>query len=140
MMCGSSITWGSKLQTSVVLSNTEAKYMALSTLAQEVIFIRKLLTNLGERPEGPTPTFEDDEGCESLATNAITSAKTKRIDIRCHFVRDLVKSKALEIVWISTSEMIADILIKNTLPTSIHKKHTDIVISGIYSGPTIGLV
>ena len=79
--------------------------------------------------------FEDNEGCEELATNDITSAKTKHIDIRHHFVRDLVKSKALEIVWIPTSEIIADTLTKNTLPTSKHKKHTDKMLSGTYLGP-----
>ncbi len=37
--------------------------------------------------EGPTPMFEDTEGCEALATNAITiSAKTKHFVIRHHFV------------------------------------------------------
>ena len=104
--------------------------------AHEVIFRRQLLTNLGEKMEGPTPMFNDNEGCTALATNDITSAKTKHIDTRHHFVRDLVKSKALEIVWISTSEMIANILTESTLPISIHKKHTDRMQCGTYSsGP-----
>ncbi len=79
--------------------------------------------------------FEDNEGCEALATNAITTAKTKHIDIRHHFVRDLVTYKTLEIVWLSTTEMIADILTKCSLPTSEHKKHTDKMIGGTYAGP-----
>jgi hypothetical protein len=110
--------------------------MALSAAAQEVIFLRQLLTNLGEPVKGPTPMYEDNEGCETLVTNDITSAKTNHIDIRHHFVRDLVKSKAIEIVLISTSEMLADILTKNTLPTGEHKKHTDRMLSGTYRGPT----
>ncbi len=48
MMCGSAVAWGSKLQASVALSTAEAEYMALSTSAQEVVFLRQLLTNLGE--------------------------------------------------------------------------------------------
>ena len=84
--------------------------------------------------KGPTQVFEDNEGCESLATNDITSVKTKHIHIRHHFVRHLVKSNAIEIVWIPTVEMIADILTKNSLPTSEHKKHADRMLSGTYSG------
>ena len=76
--------------------------MPLKASTQEVIFLIHLFTNLGEKCKGPTPIFEDNEGCEALVTNDITSAKTKHIDIRHHFVRDLVESKALEIVWIST--------------------------------------
>jgi hypothetical protein len=122
MVCGSTVAWGSKLQSSLALSTAEAEYMTLSATAQEVIFLQQLLTNLGEHAKGPTPMYEDNEGCEALATNEITSAKTKHIDIRHHFVRDLVKSKAIEIVLISTSEMLADILTKNTLPTGEKKK------------------
>ena len=110
--------------------------MALSVATQEVIFLRQLLTDLGEPVKAPTPMYENNEGCEALATNDITSAKTKHIDIRHHFVRDLVKSKAIEIVLISTSEILADILTKNTLPTGEHKKHTDRMISSTYNGPT----
>ena len=113
--------------------------MALSATAQEVIFLRQLFTNLGEPVQGPTPMYEDNEGCEALATNGITSAKTKHIDIRHHFVRDLVKSKAIEIVLISTSEMLADILTTNTLLTGEQKKHTDIMLSGTYRGPTLSV-
>ncbi len=76
--------------------------------------------------------FEDNEGCETLATSTITTAKTKHIDTRQYFVRDLVQFKTLYIVWISTAEIIADILSKCSLPTSAHKKHNDIMIGGTY--------
>jgi len=135
MMCGSAVAWGSKLQPLVALSTTQAKYMALSTSAQEVVFLRQLLINLGEVTGGPTPMLEDNEGCETLAINTVTNAKTKHIDIRHHFVRDLVKLKTLEIVWLSTTEMIADILTKTSLPTAEHKKHTDRMLGGTYSRP-----
>jgi len=110
--------------------------MVLSESTQEVIFLRQLLTNLGEPLKGPTPMYEDNEGCEALTTNDITSDKTKHIVILHHFVRDLVKPKAVKIELISTSEMRADILTKNTLPTGEHKKHTDRMLSGTYRGPT----
>ncbi len=79
--------------------------------------------------------FEDNEGCEALVTNTITTVKTKHIDIRHHFVRDLVKDKTIDIVWLSTTEMIADILTKSSLPTAAHKKHTDRMLGGTYAGP-----
>ena len=140
MMCGSLVAWASKLHSSVALSTTEAEYMALSASTQEVVFLRQLLLNLGEFSGGPTPMFEDNEGCEALATNTITTAKTKHIDIRHHFARDLVKSKTLDIVWITTTEMIADILTKISLPTLAHKKHTDRMMGGTYSGPNAGAI
>jgi hypothetical protein len=59
MMSGSPVAWASKLQASFALPTTEAKYMALSASAQEVVFLRQLLLNLGEFAGGPTPMFED---------------------------------------------------------------------------------
>jgi len=134
MICGSTFAWCNKMQTTVALITDEAEYMALSTSSHEVIFLGRLLTNLGEHLAGNTSTFEDKKGYE--ATIVITTAKTTHIDIRPHFVRDLVKSKALEIVWIPYSEMIADILSKNSLPILVHKKHTDKMLGGTYSGTT----
>jgi hypothetical protein len=100
MMCGSTIALGSKLQCAVALSTARVDYVALSASTQEFIFLRQLLTNLGEHAVEPTSVFEDAEACEALDTNAVTTAKTKHIEIRHPFVRGLVKSKALEIVWI----------------------------------------
>ena len=79
--------------------------------------------------------FENNQGCEALATNPMSTAKTKHIDIRHHFVRDLVKSKTLGIVWISTTKMIVDIRTKCSLPTAVHKKHTNIMLGGTYARP-----
>ena len=86
--------------------------------------------------KGPTPMFEDNTGTDSLATNKMTTFKSKHIDIRHHFVCNLVAAKVISsIVWIESAEMIADILTKNTIPAKIHKKHTDMMLSGTYSGP-----
>jgi hypothetical protein len=89
MICRSAIALGKKLQRSVALSTTEAKYMALSSASQEVVFLRQLLINFGEVVGGPTSMFEDNQGCEALATNTMTTTKIKHI--RHHFVRYLVK-------------------------------------------------
>jgi hypothetical protein len=62
MICGSAVAWASKLQSSVALSTAEAEYMALPASSHEVVFLRQLLTNLGELLKISTPTYEDNEG------------------------------------------------------------------------------
>ena len=74
--------------------------------------------------------FEDNIGADSLATNKMTIFKSKHIDIRYHFFRDLVAPKVISIVWIEYAEMLAYILTKNTIPAGIHKKHMDMMLSG----------
>ena len=87
--------WGSKLQSIVALSKVEAEYMAISAAVQEVLFLRQLITNLDHTPASSTRMLEDNIGCMALATNRMTTGKTKHIDIRYHFIREVVKSKAV---------------------------------------------
>ena len=49
-----------------------------------------------------------------MATNYMTTKRTKHIDIRYHFVRELVEAKQIDIMYISTADimMIADLLTK----------------------------
>ena len=110
--------------------------MALAAAAQEVLFLRQLLSDFGFTQSHPTLMFEDNKSCISLATNnPMTTAKTKHIDIRYHFVRDLATTKQINIQWTDTTDMIADILTKFSLPTSLHLKHASRMLTGTYSGP-----
>ena len=95
MMCGGLVVWGSKLQSTVALSRVEAEYMAISAAVQEVLFLHQLNTNLDHTPASSTRMMEDNIGCMTLATNPMTTRKTKHIDVRYHFIREVVKSKAV---------------------------------------------
>ena len=79
--------------------------------------------------------LEDNQGCTALAENPMTSQKSKHIDIRYHFVRDLVKSKVMVMEYCETTNMLADALTKFSLPTSLFLKHVGRMLSGTYSGP-----
>ena len=117
IMCGAATASGSHLQPTAALSTVEAEYMALAVAAQEVKFLRQLLTSEGIVEKQPTRMFEDNKGCISLATNAMTTGKTKHIDIRLHFLRDLVQNGNIEVIWCPTDDMLADALTNFSLPT-----------------------
>ena len=108
--------------------------MALAAAAQEVMFLRQLLTLVGIVEKQPTRVFEDNKGSISLATNAMTTGKTKHIDIRLHFLRDLVQNGSIEVIWCPTDDMLADALTKFSLPTGLHLKLCCRMMSGTYAG------
>jgi hypothetical protein len=134
MMCGGTVAWGSRLQSTVALSTVEAEYMARCASSQEVLFFRQLLTNFNMAPSGSTRMLKDNNGCMALATNPMITGKTKHIDIRYHFIRDLVKSGEVVIKYCPTEDMVADALTKFSLPTTLHLKHGGRMLSGKYSG------
>ena len=111
LACGA-VSWLSKKQATVALSTTEAEYVALSTATQEVIWLRRLLADMGEPLEGPTEIYEDNQGAISMAKSPVGHARTKHIDKRYHFVRERVQDRAIALKYIGTDEMIADILTK----------------------------
>ena len=55
MLNGAAISWRSKRQTTVALSTAEAEFISASAMVQEVIYLRKLLENLGFPQKEPTP-------------------------------------------------------------------------------------
>ena len=56
---GAVVSWKSKRHNVVALSSAEAEYMAASSLVSEVVYIRKLLTNLGFSQEPATEIGEE---------------------------------------------------------------------------------
>lgn len=54
---GGLISWVSRKQSCVSLSSTEAEFVSLSEACQELVWIRKLLADLGEDVSKPVPTL-----------------------------------------------------------------------------------
>ena len=89
MLASGSISWSSRKQAVVALSTAEAEYIALSSATQEIMWLRRLLTDLHSKPYGPTELKEDNQGAIAIAKNPVTHNRTKHIDIRHHFVREM---------------------------------------------------
>ena len=108
-LSGGAISWSSKHQATVALSSTEAEYMALIQATKEAIWLRSLLAELNYTQERPTTLFEDNQSAIALARNPVHHARSKHIDIQHHFVREKIESKEIEISYMATDEMIADV-------------------------------
>ena len=80
--CVTPIVWRSKGMKSVVLSTTEAEYMALSEVVKELKFIVQLLQTMNIEVELPITVHVDNVGAVLLSNNRTTSGRTKHIDIR----------------------------------------------------------
>ena len=68
--------------------------------------------------------FVDNDGAINLASNPLSSARTKHIDVRFHFGRELVSSGMIAVEYVPTNEQRADILTK-ALVGPIFTEHRD---------------
>ena len=78
--CGVPIAWKSKSMKSVVLSTTEAVYVAVSEVVKEIKFLYQLLMAMGTKVQLPIKIKVDNVGAIWLANNSGISEKTKCCD------------------------------------------------------------
>ena len=91
LISGGPISWFSKKQTTVTLSTAEAEYVALSIATQEIVWIRRLLSDLTATQGQATVLMEDNQGAICIAKNHVSHARTKHIDVRYHYVREAIR-------------------------------------------------
>ena len=115
MLNGAVVARKSKRQNVVALSSAEAEFMAASSLVQEVIYIRRLLTNLGFPQDLASEVGEDNRTCIAWSEpegSVGGSDWAKHIDLRAHFVHDAVKDKIVSLHNVKSEHNVADIMTK----------------------------
>ena len=74
--------------------------------------MRRLISELGNPPTGPTTILEDNQSTIAMAKNPQFHGRAKHIDIRHHFVREQVNDGKIELKYCPTKQMVADMLTK----------------------------
>lgn len=105
------ISWSSRKQSNVTLSSTEAEYVSLSEACQEAQWLQMLLKDFGII-DGKIIVNEDNQSCLKILSEDKINPRTKHIDVKFHYVRELFKKEVFSFVYCPTENMVADILTK----------------------------
>jgi hypothetical protein len=106
------ISWSSMKQGSIAQSTLEDEYIATSDAGKEALWLRKLVSMLfGDKLE-MTVVHCDNQSCIKLTENMVFHDRSKHINMKYHYIQDLVQRKTIKLQYISTSEQVADILTK----------------------------
>ena len=111
---GIPIAWRSKGMNNVVLSTTEAEYMALSEVVKELKFIVQLLQTMNVEVELPITFHVDNVEAIWLSKNRTTSDRTKHIDNRTSFVKEYQDNGKIILKFMKSEDNEADIFTTNT--------------------------
>ena len=67
--------------------------------------------------------YGDNKACLAIANNPVHHKYTKHIDIRLHFVRELIQREKLDVAYVDTASNVADIFTKGlgTQPFRLHR-------------------
>jgi hypothetical protein len=114
---GYPINWQSKKQQTIALSSTEAEYYALTECVNETIFIQQWFKFYGDiLNNSPTPIKVkcDNQGAIFMSDHSTNHNRTKHIDIKHFYIREIIKQNKIKIEYIPTKDQLADILTKAT--------------------------
>jgi hypothetical protein len=100
------VSWCSRKQSSVALSNAEAEYIALSVSVCKAMWILK---DLFDHEMDPIITC-DNQSCVNLSENPVFHDRSKYIEIKYHYI--MLQRKAVHVQYLPTHEQIGDIFTK----------------------------
>jgi len=106
------VSWSNKKQPTVALSSTEAEYKSVAIATCEVIWLQKLFSDLGQLADALVVIYCDNINNILLANNPVYHARTKHIEVHCHYIREKVLTKEIDLIHVSTEDQIADIFTK----------------------------
>lgn len=106
------VSWTSQLQKSVATSTTEAEIIAASEGAKDLIWLKRLLSELLETVEKSPTLYIDNVGALKLAKNPEYHRRSKHIEVRHFYVRERFLDGDLELEHIDGTNQLADLLTK----------------------------
>lgn len=109
---GGPVSWSSQAQRIVSCSSTESEYISAAQCCKEFIFLKYLIEEL----TGKTVTvnlFVDNKSTICLIKTDTFKHRTKHIQVRYHFIRQMYQERIFELFHIPSAENLADLLTKD---------------------------
>ena len=107
------IAWGSRKQQCIALSSCEAELVALSEATKDMVYFRKLVRGLDSSSvDGPSDLATDSQSARDISYNPESHERTKHIERRYFFVRDMVEKMEIRVPLVGTKDNYADFFTK----------------------------
>nr|CAN61409.1 hypothetical protein VITISV_035127 [Vitis vinifera] len=110
---GNLVTWRSKKQSVVARSSAEAEYRALAQGICEGIWIKRVLSELGQTSSSPILMMCDNQAAISIAKNPVHHDRTKHVEIDRHFITEKLDQEDLTFPQVATMDSVKENLDKS---------------------------
>ncbi|GJR49992.1 putative RNA-directed DNA polymerase [Tanacetum coccineum] len=118
---GNLVTWRSKKQKVVALSSAEAEFRGIARGITEVLWIRKLLTEIGYPPQEPSKVTSDNKAAIQISENPVQHDRTKHIEIDRRFIKEKLEAEVITLSFVRSQDQLADILTKAVNERTLHE-------------------
>ena len=127
-LCGAPVSIRSKMQDCVTLLVTEAELVAATQCAQDMLFVMRVLESMDFKVKKPMILEVDNKGAKDLAHNWSIGGRTRHVDVKYHFLRELKENGIILVKQISQEDNSSDLFTKNLASTTF-EKHAKIYCS-----------
>ena len=111
---GNLVDWSVRKQATVALSSAEAEYVSLSSSACQGLWLFALVSEMVDyQCESLFTLYEDNKSAIYMCNDSCNIKRSKHIDVRYHFIKDLLAQRKLNVDYVPTEYQKADILTKN---------------------------
>lgn len=112
MLGSGAVAWSSRKQHIVTLSTAEAEFVAAAACASQAVWMRRILEKLSLEESECTTILCDNNSTIKLSKNPVLHGRSKHIDVRFHFLRDLTRDGVVELAYCGTQDQLADVMTK----------------------------
>jgi hypothetical protein len=123
------ISWSSKKQKTVARSFTEVENRSVAATVAEMCWIRSLLFDLCLTLLHTPVIYCNNIGATQLSSNPVFHSRMKHVAIDYHSLRDQVQTGVLRVAHVSSTNQLADLLIKPLSRSQFQHLHGKICLS-----------
>lgn len=130
---GNLVTWKSKKQKVVALSSAEAEFQGMAKGLCELLWLRRLLIEIGFASHSAMNIFCDNKSAIEIAHNPVQHDRTKHVEVDRHFIKQNLETKIIQFPFVKSEDQLADILTKAVCSRDFYNALDKLGIRDIYA-------
>jgi hypothetical protein len=96
----------------VALSSAEAEFRGMSKGLCELLWLRKLMTELGYGPQEEMKLFCDNKATMNISHNPTQHDCTKHVEVDRHFIKNNLEEKVIRFPFVRSQDQLVEVLTK----------------------------
>lgn len=119
----SPISWRTFKHKSVSLSTMEAEYITLTESSKELVWLKNVLVECKNLIPGLKECilYSDNHAALNFSCSPVENHRTRHIDVRYHFLRNLVHERVFELKYVKSEDNLADFFTKPQTKARLNK-------------------
>ena len=110
------------------MSSAEAEFRGVAKGITEVLWLRKLLTELGFTPTRSCELYCDNQAAINISENPVQHDRTKHVEVDRDFIKEKLEARVIKLPHVKSKDQLANILTKAVELSSLKKFYASWVL------------